>query len=100
MPADRDPPRDKKTQDKETETNLLAGAAAEYRAEAVELAAANLAATLDYARDLVGATTSGDFVALSSALARKQCELMLRQAAVLQSFARKVTKPDATSENG
>jgi hypothetical protein len=101
MPADRDQPRDKpRTQDKKTETHLLAGATAEYRVEVVELARANLAATLDYARDLVGATTSADFVALSSALARKQCELMLKQAAVLQSFAWKVTKPDETSENG
>jgi hypothetical protein len=105
IPADRDPPPDKaKTEDNKTdnktEANPLAGAAAEYRAEAVELASANLTATLDYARDLVGVRTGAEFVALSSALARKQCELMLKQAAVLQSFARKATKPDETSEDG
>ena len=105
IPADRDPPPDKaktegngtegnKTVGNKTEANPLAGAAAEYRAEAVELASANLAATLDYARELVGVRTGAEFVALSSALARKQCELMLKQAAVLQSFARKATKPD------
>jgi hypothetical protein len=95
IPADRDPPPDRaRTKDNETEANPLAGAAAEYRAEAVELASANLAATLDYARELVGVRTGAEFVALSSALARKQCELMLKQAAVLQSFARKATKPD------
>jgi Phasin protein len=106
IPADRDPPPDKaktegnRTENNKTKANPLAGAAAEYRAEAVELASANLAATLDYARELVGVRTGAEFVALSSALARKQCELMLKQAAVLQSFARKATKPDETLENG
>jgi hypothetical protein len=82
-----------------TEDNLR-GAVAEYRAEAVELARANLAASLDYARELVGARTGAEFVALSSVLARKQWELMLKQAAVLQSFTQKMTKADDTSENG
>jgi Phasin protein len=101
IPADRDPPPDKaRTEDNKREANPLVGAAAEYRAEAVELASANLAATLDYARELVGVRTGAEFVALSSALARKQCELMLKQAAVLQSFARKATKPDETLEDG
>jgi hypothetical protein len=72
-----------------------AGAADAYRAETVEFVKANLATTLDYARDLAGTTTSAEFVALSSALARKQCEFMLRQAAALQSFARAVTKSDS-----
>jgi hypothetical protein len=89
IPADGDPP-----QDVPKAGDGLRGAAIDYRAEAVELASANLAATLDYARDLVGARTGAEFVALSSALARKQCELMLKQAAALQSFAQKVTKPD------
>jgi Phasin protein len=101
MPADRGPPQDKaKARDNKTKANPLAGAAAEYRAEAVELATANLAAALEYARGLAGMRTGADFVSLSSALARKQCELMLKQAAVLQSFAQKATKPDETSENG
>jgi hypothetical protein len=94
MPADHDAPRDRrKAEDNQAEDSLHA-AATEYRAESVELASANLAATLDYASDLVGARTGAEFVALSSALVRKQCELMLRQAAVLQSFAQKVTKKD------
>jgi hypothetical protein len=77
------------------EDNLLAavGTAAGYRAEALELVKANFATTLDYARDLAEATTAADFVELSSRLARKQCELMLKQAAVLQSFAQGLTKP-------
>ena len=99
MPADRDPPQEAKARDNKTKANPLAGAAAEYRAEAVELATANLAAALEYARGLAGTRTGADFVSLSSVLARKQCELMLRQAAVLQSFARKMMKPDETLEN-
>jgi Phasin protein len=82
-----------------TEDNLR-GAMAEYRAEAVELARANVAATLDYARELVGARSGAEFVVLSSVLARKQWELMLKQAAVLQSFTQKMTKADDPSENG
>jgi len=101
MPADRDPPHDRpETKDNKTEPNLLAEATVEYRAEAVELASANLAATLDYARELVSARTGAEFVALSSVLARKQFEFMLKQAGVLQSFARKMTKADETLENG
>ena len=96
MPADRDPPHD----EVKAEANPLTGAVADYRAEVVELASANLTATLDYARDLVSVRTGAEFVSLSSALARKQCELMLKQAAVLQSFAQKMTKADETSENG
>jgi len=50
---------------------------------------------LDYARDLVVARTAAEFVGASSTLARKQCELMLKQASVLQSFAQGLTKPGA-----
>jgi len=77
-----------------------AGAATEYRAEAIELAKSQAATNLDYARELTGATTAAKFVELSSALARKQCELMLKQAAALQSFAGRVTKTGGSSENG
>jgi hypothetical protein len=95
MPADRNPPQD----GAKTKANPLAGAAAEYRAEAIELATANLAAALEYARGLAGTRTGADFVSLSSVLARKQWELMLKQAAVLQSFTQKMTKADDTPEN-
>ena len=81
--------------------NLIAavGAAAEFRTEAIEIVKAQAATTLDYARDLAGARTAAEFVELSSELARKQCELMLRQAAVLQSFARTVTKSGDEEES-
>jgi hypothetical protein len=84
------------------DNNLRAavGVAAEYRNEAIELVKAQAATTLDYARALAGARTAAEFVELSSALARKQYELALKQASVLQSFAQKVTKPGGSSENG
>jgi hypothetical protein len=92
MPADLSSP-DSGTK---SEDKLLAavGAAATHRTEAIELVKAQAAATLEYARDLAGARTAADFVELSSELARKQCELMLKQAAVLQSFAQGLTKAD------
>jgi hypothetical protein len=90
------PKADRRQQDggARSEDNLLAavGAAAEYRVEALELVRANLATTVDYACELAGARTSAEFVELSSALARKQCELMLKQSAMLQSYARTMTK--------
>ncbi len=96
VPADRDPPDGgARAEDNKAGDNLraAAGAAAEYRAETFEIAKAHAATTLDYARELTEARTAAEFVELSSALARKQCELMLKQASVLQSFARKVAKP-------
>jgi hypothetical protein len=76
------------------------GAAAEYRGEAIEIAKAHAATILDFARELAGARTAAEFIEASSALARKQCELMFKQASVLQSFARIVTKTGGSSENG
>ena len=73
----------------------LKGATTEFHAEALELMKANVITNLEYARGLAGTTSMAEFVALSSAQARKQCELMLRQAGALKSFARTITKPSA-----
>ena len=73
----------------------LKGATTEFHAEALELMKANVITNLEYARGLAGTTSMAEFVALSSAQARKQCELMLRQAGALKSFARTITKPGA-----
>jgi hypothetical protein len=70
------------------------GAAAQYRAESLELVQANVKNAVDYARNLAHARTSAEFVELSSELARKQCELALKQAAALKSFTRAVAKSD------
>ena len=67
-------------------------AATEFRAEAVELMKANVITTLEYTRELAGTRTLAEFVELSSAQARKQCELMLKQAVALKSLAQTITK--------
>ena len=74
---------------------VLEGAAAEFRAEALELMKANVITTLDYARELAGTTTAAEFIELSSAQARKQCELILKQAGTLKSLAQTITKSRA-----
>jgi hypothetical protein len=74
---------------------ILNGAATEFRAEALELMKANVTTNLEYARELAGTTTMAEFVELSSAQARKQCELILRQAGALKSFAQTITKSSA-----
>jgi hypothetical protein len=74
---------------------LLQGAAAEFRAETLELMKANAITTLEYARELAGTTTAAEFVELSSAQARKQCELILKQAGTLKSLAHRITKSGA-----
>jgi hypothetical protein len=74
---------------------VLTGATAEFHAEAVELMKANVITTLEYARELAGTTTAAEFVELSSAQARKQCELILKQAGTLKSLAQTITKSSA-----
>jgi hypothetical protein len=71
------------------------GAAAVFRAEALELMKANMVTALEYARELAGTKTAAEFVELSAAQARKQCELALKQAGALQSLAQAVTKSGA-----
>ena len=73
----------------------VGSAAAEFRAEALELMKANVATALEYAQELAGARTAAEFFELSGTQARKQCELMLKQADALKSFARAVTKSTA-----
>ena len=72
----------------------LNGVAAQFGA-ALELLNANVITTLEYARDLSGTTTAAQFVELSSAQARKQCELILKQASALRSLAETITKSNA-----
>ena len=69
--------------------------ATEFRAEALELMKANVITTLEYARELAGTTTAAEFVELSGTQARKQCELILKQAGALKSLAQTITKSSA-----
>jgi hypothetical protein len=73
----------------------VGGAAAEFRAEALELMKANMVTALEHAQELAGARTAAEFFELSGTQARKQCELILKQADALKSFARAVTKSAA-----
>ena len=84
-------PRPEQEGDAGADNKLLAATAA-CRAEALDLMQANVANTLDFARELSGAKTAAEFVELSSAQARKSCELMLKQADVMKSFAQAVAK--------
>ncbi len=74
---------------------VLKGTATEFRAEALELMKANVITTLEYARELAGTTTAAEFVELSGTQARKQCELILKQAGSLMSLAQTITKSGA-----
>jgi len=71
---------------------VLNGTAAQFGTEALELMNANVITTLEYARELSGTTTAAQFVELSSAQARKQYELILKQAGALKSLAETITK--------
>jgi hypothetical protein len=74
---------------------ILNGAAAEFRAEALELMKANVITSVEYARELAGTTTAAEFVELSGTQVRKQCELILKQAGSLRSLAQTKTKSSA-----
>lgn len=62
---------------------LSAKAAEKYRAQAFELMAANVSATLDYAQKLASVRSPGEFVELSADQARKNLELIMKHAAAL-----------------
>ena len=74
---------------------ILEGAAADFRAESFELMNANVFTALEYAREVLRTTTAAEFVELSSAQARKQCELILKQARVLGSLAQTTARSSA-----
>ena len=74
------------------------GAAAQYRAESVELLKSNVESAMDYARALAQAKTPAEFIALSSEHARKQCEFALKQAGALKSLARSATNSGSSDQ--
>ncbi len=84
--------------DADRKNNMLAAvgaATAACRTEVLELMQANVATTLNFARELAGARTAAELVQLSGAQARKGCELMLKQADAMKSFAEAVAKERA-----
>ncbi|MGQ0685069.1 phasin family protein [Bradyrhizobium sp.] len=80
------------TAQREEENNSPAlDAATEYRTEAFDLMKTNMSATLEYAHQLISTKSSAEFIELSSTQARKQFELILKQASALRSFAETMT---------
>ena len=73
-------------------SRALGTAAAAFHAQALELLQANLATTLDYARELASARTAAQVAELSGTQARKNCELMLKQADALKAAAQSFAK--------
>jgi hypothetical protein len=77
----------------------LGAAAAVFRTEALDLMEANVAAALDYAKELGGTRTAAEFVELSATQARKSCELMLKQADAVKSLAQAIATDRADHED-
>jgi hypothetical protein len=69
---------------------VLKATAAEFGAETFELMKANVITTLEYAGELAATTTAAEL--LSGTHARKQCELILKQAGALKSLAETITR--------
>jgi hypothetical protein len=69
---------------------VLKATAAEFGAETLELMKANVITTLEYAGELAATTTAAEL--LSGTHARKQCELILKQAGALKSLAETITR--------
>ena len=63
-----------------------------FNAEALDMVKANAITTVEYARELAKTKTAAVFIELSSAQARKQCELILKQAGALKAAAQVITK--------
>jgi hypothetical protein len=74
-----------------TVPTVLGEAAAAFQAEVLELMKANVATSLQHARELAVAKTAAEVVELSATRAREQCELLLKQADALKSLVQSVT---------
>jgi hypothetical protein len=79
--------------------NALGAATTAFRAEVLELMQANVVTTLGFARELAGARTAAEFVELTGTQARKNCELVLKQADAVKSLAQAIAKDRADSED-
>jgi hypothetical protein len=95
--AENRPPSDVASKDDggaslDASTTVFQRVAAEIQTEAFDLMEANVNAALEYARELAATTTGADVAELSGTHARKQCELMLKQASSLQSLAQTIAK--------
>lgn len=82
----------------EQATNLLkntytiaAKSSTDYNLKVLEIARTNTSSAFDYAQKLLGVKSPAEFVELSTAHARKQCEAITAQTKELAALAQKVT---------
>jgi phasin len=65
--------------------------ATDYNLKVLEIARTNTSTAFDYAQKLLGVKSPAEFVELSTAHARKQCEAMTAQTKELAALAQKAT---------
>jgi phasin len=70
---------------------IAAKGTADYNLKIIEIACTNANTAFEYAEQLMGVKSLSDFVALSTAHARKQFDTMIAQTASLTELAQKVT---------
>jgi phasin len=70
---------------------IAAKSSTDYNLKVLEIARTNTSSAFDYAQELLGVKSPAEFVELSTAHARKQCEAMTAQTKELAALAQKVT---------
>jgi phasin len=68
---------------------IAAKGATDYNLKVIEVARTNINTAFDYAHELLGVKSLSEFVELSTAHARKQCEAMTAQTKELAALAQK-----------
>jgi phasin len=74
-----------------TNCTIVAKSSTDYNLKVLEIVRANTSSAFDYARDLLGVKYPAEFVELSTAHVRKQCEAMTAQTKELAELAQKAT---------
>jgi phasin len=69
---------------------IAAKSSTDYNLKVLEIARTNTSSAFDYAQQLLGVKSPAEFVELSTAHARKQCEAMTTQTKELAALAQKV----------
>jgi phasin len=70
---------------------IAAKSSTDYNLKVLEIARTNTSSAFDYAQELLGVKSPAEFVELSTAHARKQCEAMTAQTKELAALAQKAT---------
>jgi phasin len=70
---------------------IAAKSSTDYNLKVLEIARTNTTSAFDYAQELLGVKSPAEFMELSTAHARKQCEAMTAQTKELAGLAQKAT---------